>query len=175
MVQHSSLFCRRDIDEEKKVFIKSCPLRQIFNSQHLQFLDQGSLTERGRLSTVDLLVLISSDWPVLILKTLFTFFYKTSYLNEETICTMPSPSVSVPWRWCASSVKLDGVEVAMTLSTISVVMLSVVILNVAAPGVSKWSLVDQYWFFWRLWLPLVWERARHHSVFTQTALSANDS
>jgi len=25
------------------------------------------------------------------------FFYKTSILNEEVNCTLPSPSASVPW------------------------------------------------------------------------------
>ncbi len=31
------------------------------------------------------------------LKILFYFFYKASYLNEEVNCTKPSPSVSIPW------------------------------------------------------------------------------
>jgi hypothetical protein len=31
------------------------------------------------------------------LKTLFTFFYSTSYPNEEVNRTEPSTSVSVPW------------------------------------------------------------------------------
>jgi hypothetical protein len=34
------------------------------------------------------------------LKILFSFFTKTSYLNEEVNCTEPSPSVSIP---CFSS------------------------------------------------------------------------
>jgi hypothetical protein len=52
---------------------------------------------RGRLSTVDLLVLTSLDWLLLTMQTLFTFFYKTSYLNEEVNGTEQSPSVSFPW------------------------------------------------------------------------------
>jgi hypothetical protein len=41
---------------------------------------------RGRISTVDLLVLISFDQLIFI----------SSYLNEEVNCTDPFPSVSVP-------------------------------------------------------------------------------
>ncbi len=54
----------------------------------------GSHYWKGKLSTVDLLVLTSSDQLILILKIWFIFFYKTSNLNEEINCT---PSVSVPW------------------------------------------------------------------------------
>jgi hypothetical protein len=43
-------------------------------------MGQGTLTEEGRLSTVDLLALTSLDQLIFILKMLFTFF-KTSYLN----------------------------------------------------------------------------------------------
>jgi hypothetical protein len=39
----------------------------------------------------DLLVQTSLDQLILNLKTLFTFFYKSSYLNEEVNCTEPSP------------------------------------------------------------------------------------
>ncbi len=42
---------------------------------------------RGRLSTIDLLVLISLDQLL---------FNRSSYLNEEVNCIKPSPSVSVP-------------------------------------------------------------------------------
>jgi len=52
---------------------------------------------RGRLSTVDLLVLSRSDQLIFTLKILFTFFYKASYLNEEVICTVLAPSVGIPW------------------------------------------------------------------------------
>jgi len=55
----------------------------------------GNPYGRGRLSTVDLLVLTSLDKLLFILKYYFPF-YKTSYLNEEVNCTEPSPSVSVP-------------------------------------------------------------------------------
>jgi len=51
---------------------------------------------RGRLSTVDLLVLTSLDQILILLEILFTFFYKTSYPTEEINCTQPAPSVSIP-------------------------------------------------------------------------------
>ncbi len=60
----------------------------------------GSLSRepllKGRLSTVDLLVLTSLYQMLLIMQTLFTFFNKTSYLEEEVNCTESSPSVRVP-------------------------------------------------------------------------------
>jgi hypothetical protein len=37
------------------------------------------------------------DQLILILKILFTFFSKTSYLNEEASRIESFPSVSVPW------------------------------------------------------------------------------
>ncbi len=46
------------------------------------------------------------NWPpctnqfrsaALVLQTLLTFFYKTSYLHEEVNCTESFPTVSVPW------------------------------------------------------------------------------
>ncbi len=52
---------------------------------------------RGRLSTVDLLVLTSLDqiyWKC------YLPFYKTIYLNEVVNCTEPSPSVILPWLKC---------------------------------------------------------------------------
>jgi hypothetical protein len=42
---------------------------------------------RGRLCTVDLFVLTSLDHAPIILKIIFTLFYKTRYLNEEVTCT----------------------------------------------------------------------------------------
>jgi hypothetical protein len=52
---------------------------------------------RGRISTVDLLVLTRLDQLVFILKCFFlTFVIKTRDLKEEVNCTDPSPSVSVP-------------------------------------------------------------------------------
>ncbi len=51
---------------------------------------------RERLSTVDLQVLNSLDQLLFILKNLFTFFYKTSYFNEEVNCTEPSPKLAFP-------------------------------------------------------------------------------
>ncbi len=61
-------------------------------------INQVTLTEGegSVVSTVDLLLLTSLDHPLLIIQTLFTFFYKTSYLNEKVNCTEPSPTVKVP-------------------------------------------------------------------------------
>jgi hypothetical protein len=59
------------------------------------FLRQGTLTESEGISTVDFLVLSSSDQLILRLKILFTFVTKQVTLNEEVNCTEPSPSVSV--------------------------------------------------------------------------------
>ncbi len=47
---------------------------------------------RGRIRTVDLLVLISSDDQLFILN----LFFKTTQLNEEVKRTLTSPTVSVP-------------------------------------------------------------------------------
>jgi len=60
------------------------------------WVSAGKSYWRERLSAVDLLVLISLDLLLLILKRWFTFL-QTSYLNEEVNRTEPSPSVSVPW------------------------------------------------------------------------------
>ncbi len=55
----------------------------------------GNTNWRGRIGTVDLLVLTCLDQLLLILSIIFTFLM--SYHNEEVICTEPSHSVSVPW------------------------------------------------------------------------------
>ncbi len=44
---------------------------------------------------ITLLPLISLDQLIFKAKMLFTFFYKTSYLNEEVNCTEPFPLVGV--------------------------------------------------------------------------------
>ncbi len=49
---------------------------------------------KGRLSTVNLLIVTNLDQHFLII--IFFLFYKISYLNEEVNCTEPSPSVRVP-------------------------------------------------------------------------------
>ncbi len=59
------------------------------------YLQPRNTDWRGRLSTVDLLVLTSLDKLLLKLKTLFTS-YKMSWINEEVNCTEPSPSVCIP-------------------------------------------------------------------------------
>ena len=71
--------------------------RNIFLVQVTElFLQQGTLTEGGGLSTVDLLV-TSLDQLLFILKLLFAL-YKTTYLNKEVNCTEPSPSVFPGYR-----------------------------------------------------------------------------
>jgi len=57
------------------------------------------------LRTVDLLVLTGLDLLLFILKILFNFFCKTSYLNEEINCTDSSPSVSGPWSLFTTTIK----------------------------------------------------------------------
>ncbi len=64
------------------------------NSETMLMPNKGILTERERLSTVDLLVLTSSDQLFLLAKNIFPF-YRTSYLKEEVNCTEPSLSVIV--------------------------------------------------------------------------------
>ncbi len=57
---------------------------------------QGILT--GRISTINLLVLTSSNYLLLIVKMHIFLFLQTSYLNKEVNCTEPSsPLVSCPW------------------------------------------------------------------------------
>jgi hypothetical protein len=60
---------------------------------------QGSLTERGRINTADLLVLTTLVQLLSVLKILFTFFTIQATLMriEEVNCTYP-PSVSIPWH-----------------------------------------------------------------------------
>jgi len=45
----------------------------------------------------DPLVLTSLDQLLFKLKILFTFFYKTTSLNEEVNCTEPFPTAIFPW------------------------------------------------------------------------------
>ncbi len=56
----------------------------------------GKPCRRGRVITVDLLVLSSVD-QLLLKMQILTTFYNTSYLNVEVNRTEPSLSVSVPW------------------------------------------------------------------------------
>jgi hypothetical protein len=51
--------------------------------------------QRGRISTVDLILLTSPYQLLLILKNIFFIFYKPRYLNEEANNSEPSPSVRV--------------------------------------------------------------------------------
>jgi hypothetical protein len=52
---------------------------------------------RGRLSTVDLLVLISWDQLLFYFEYNVYFFYKTIYQNKEVNCTEPFPLIRIPW------------------------------------------------------------------------------
>ncbi len=59
-------------------------------------MNQGNLTEGGRLSTVDLRALTSLDHLLFVLKILSTLL-QTSYLNEEVNCIEQEfPSVRIP-------------------------------------------------------------------------------
>ncbi len=67
--------------------------------------EEGSLTERGRLRTVALLVLTILDQLLYKLEILFTFFTKRATLMRRlTLMSLPRPSVSVSWfeYWCLS-------------------------------------------------------------------------
>jgi hypothetical protein len=59
-------------------------------------LAPGNSYSRGRISTIDLLVLNKSEL-ILVLKMYFFPFYKTSYLNKEVNRTEPFPILRVPW------------------------------------------------------------------------------
>ncbi len=61
---------------------------------------------RGRLGTVDLLILTSQ------LKNLFIFFYITRYLYKEVNCTQPSPWVSFPCQG-ARNVTIRNLKVVL--------------------------------------------------------------
>jgi hypothetical protein len=59
---------------------------------------------RGRLSTVDLLVITSLD-EHLYIENMIYFLNKTTNLNEEVNCTESSPLISIPYpRWQLSGV-----------------------------------------------------------------------
>jgi hypothetical protein len=70
----------------------------IFDNESVVIQRAGKSYWGGRLNTIDLLLLTSLDQLIFMLKILFQFFYKTSYLNEEVNCTEPSPSVSIPCK-----------------------------------------------------------------------------
>jgi hypothetical protein len=53
------------------------------------WLSQGSLTEGGRINTVDLLVLISIDKLLLKRQTLLTFLPKQATLRKRTVLSLP--------------------------------------------------------------------------------------
>jgi len=53
----------------------------------------GNPYSSGRIGTVDLHELTSLDQLLFKLKLYISFFYKTTYLNEEVNRTKPSPAV----------------------------------------------------------------------------------
>jgi hypothetical protein len=59
---------------------------------------------KGRLSTVDLIVLNSLHQLLFKVKILFSFVTKQATFKEEVNCTEPSPLVSIPW----TRVQLNG-------------------------------------------------------------------
>ncbi len=80
--------CDRDYDNDNWTQIESILYK------HSVFSATGKSKLSGRLSTVDLLALTSSNL-LLLLKIFFTFF-KTRYFNKEVICTEPSPQLVFP-------------------------------------------------------------------------------
>jgi hypothetical protein len=68
-------------------------VNKVSNSQlclHYFVLGQGSLTEGGRLSTVDFLVLTSLDQLIFKLKIIFSFFAKQATLmRRSTVLSLP--------------------------------------------------------------------------------------
>jgi hypothetical protein len=58
----------------------------------------GNPYSTGKLCTVDLLVLTSSDSACFVITHILNLF-QTSYLDEEVNRTEPSASVSVPWYY----------------------------------------------------------------------------
>jgi hypothetical protein len=99
-------------------------------------LQPGKPYWRERFNTVGLLVLTSLDQLLFTLKILFSFFYKTSYLNEEVNCTELFPSVSVPCsntqsiyipslRECLRCCRLRKKQCYITLSQVNVDTLTV--------------------------------------------------
>ncbi len=108
----SIFFCHVTQDDQCKYFFKSLSpmvlLTNFANVNETQFrsLLSGNPYWRGRISTIDLLVLTSSDQLLFILK-LYFLSYKTSYLNKEVNCIVPSLSVRVPWLLCLPSLMLN--------------------------------------------------------------------
>jgi hypothetical protein len=68
-------------------------LTQLYYEVFFGLVREVLLRREGSVSTVDLLVLTCLD--LFYMENIF--FYKTSYLNEEVGCTVPSPSVSILW------------------------------------------------------------------------------
>ncbi len=69
----------------------------IFRQWQRRWEGAGKPYWKGRISTVDLLLLTSSDRLLTILNLYFSIFYRTTFLNKEVNRTEPSPSVRVSW------------------------------------------------------------------------------
>ncbi len=61
------------------------------------YVSTGKPYGRGRLNTVDLLVLTCIDQLLYKLNNFLPFFTKRSHLNEEGNLSEPFPSVRIPW------------------------------------------------------------------------------
>ncbi len=68
---------------------------------------------RGRLSTVELLVLTNLDHLLFMLKKLFTFFYKTSSLIKEVNGTLKLPPSVFPAQLAGSAFALSKLKVRL--------------------------------------------------------------
>ncbi len=65
---------------------------------------------RGRICTINLLVLTSSDHLLLILKRYTSLFSLISFLNEEVNCTKPFLLARVPWtKVFQKSLQFEGI------------------------------------------------------------------
>jgi hypothetical protein len=63
-------------------------------------LSEGLNTEylpKGWINPVDLLVLTTTNQLLFKQKLYFSFFYETTYLDEEVNCIEPTPSIRNPW------------------------------------------------------------------------------
>ncbi len=106
--------------------------------EFLSFLSVGPRNPywSGRISRVDLLVLTNLDQLIFILNILFTFFHKTSYLNEKSKCTEPSLPVSVPWMsnfhahtYLSNNHHTDTYLMTLRIPTLTINRLIIMILN----------------------------------------------
>ncbi len=95
---------------------------------------------RGRNSTIDLLVLTSLDNRLLILKSFFLLFNKTSYINKVVNCTEYSPSMRVPWLlgWVAQQCPVSCIFAQLAFPLNDIIFVN--ILNNSHQSFSLWTL-----------------------------------